>query len=295
MAGVGKKILRYLRVAGRFLGYYVGGIYSRVGDHHVFLLGSGLAFSLIVCIIPMVLIIFSALGMVLDRPAIRDEIALFIDRAVPYADYAVTLKQLVFSRVDEFVIYKSLAGIIGVIGLLVASTSLFSSMRTVLSTVYRSEVGESILVGKLRDLGLVVLVLVYFLAAITILPILNIVERFAGSIEVVDSITGIGTEVLASQGVSFVLILLSFFIIYFAVPHKRPPRKAIVVSALSAAILWHLAERLFGFYVTNFVTFRRIYGAYALVLASAFWIYYTSIVFIIGAEIGQLYRERSET
>ena len=295
MAGAGKKIFRYLRVAGGFFGYYAGGIYRRIGNHHVFLLGSGLAFSLIVCIIPMVLIIFSALGIVLDRPAIRAEIELFIDHAVPYEDYASTLKQLVFSRVDEFVIYKNLAGIIGVVGLLVASTSLFSSMRTVLSTVYRNEDEESTLVGKLRDLGLVILVLVYFLTAITILPVLNIVKRFAGSIEVLDSMTGSGTVVLASHGVSFILILISFFIIYFAVPHKRPPRKTIVVSALSAAILWHLAERLFGFYVTSFVTFRRIYGAYALVLASAFWIYYTAIVFIIGAEIGQLYRERCKS
>ncbi len=292
MAGAGKRILRYLRVAGDFLGYYAGGIYRRVDDHHIFLLSSGLAFSLIVCIIPMVLIIFSALGMVLERPAIRAEIELFIEHAIPYADYAATLKELVFSRVEEFVVYKSLAGIVGVIGLLVASTSLFSSMRTVLATVYHSKVEESILVGKLRDLGLVVLVIVYFLAAITILPVLKIIEKFAGSIEILDRLTGSGTEVLASQGVSFVLILISFLIIYFAVPYKRPPRKAIVVSALSAAILWHLAERLFGFYVTSFVTFRRVYGAYALILASAFWIYFTAIVFIIGAEIGQLYRER---
>jgi len=39
-------------------------------------------------------------------------------------------------------------------------------------------------------------------------------------------------------------------------------------------------------------TLNRIYGTYALIVVVAFWIYYSSILFLVGAEIGQLYRER---
>ena len=93
---------------------------------------------------------------------------------------------------------------------------------------------------------------------------------------------------------SFVLIFTAFFIMYLLVPQKKLPRKAILISALSSAVLWELARYLFGFYVMNVATgnIKRVYGAYALVIVVAFWIYFTSIVFIIGAEIGQLYRER---
>jgi len=37
----------------------------------------------------------------------------------------------------------------------------------------------------------------------------------------------------------------------------------------------------------------RVYGAYTLLIAVVFWIYYSAVVFIVGAEIGQLYRERA--
>ncbi|MCK7519857.1 MAG: hypothetical protein MZV64_20055 [Ignavibacteriales bacterium] len=46
---------------------------------------------------------------------------------------------------------------------------------------------------------------------------------------------------------------------------------------------------------TTFASFGKIYGAYALVVVVAFWIFYASIVFIIGAEIGKaLFRKKSD-
>jgi len=69
-------------------------------------------------------------------------------------------------------------------------------------------------------------------------------------------------------------------------------KKSIFVSALWAAILWEIAKQLFGLYITHAITLKKIYGAYVLMVVVAFWVYYTSIVFIIGAEIGQLYREK---
>jgi membrane protein len=92
--------------------------------------------------------------------------------------------------------------------------------------------------------------------------------------------------------VTFILVFISFLIVYLAVPHQRPHFRMILVSAISAAILWQVAQQLFGYYVSHFVTLKRIYGTYALFLAIGFWIYYSAIVFIIGAEIGQLYKER---
>jgi uncharacterized BrkB/YihY/UPF0761 family membrane protein len=159
--------------------HYGGGLYDRIDRHHVFLMASGLAFSLLMCIVPLVLIIFAILGMVLGKPSIIQEIDTLIERLVPYESYASFVKQLVLSRVGEFTIYKNAAGIIGLVGLLFAATSLFSGMRTTLNTVYRVPSSESVLIGKLKDLGLVVLVLLYFLLSTTLLPSLEITKELA--------------------------------------------------------------------------------------------------------------------
>ena len=275
-----------------FLGHYFGGLYNRVDEHHIFLMASGLAFSLIICAIPLVLVIFSVLGVLLDRPAIREEIELFIDRAVPLTDFADFIKDIVFRRVQEFVLYRSLAGILGGIGLVLASSTLFSAMRTVLNQVYRVGPEGSIWMGKLRDIGLIALVLVYFLLSTFLLPAVELVKEFAAHVELLRSLQASFIESIALGVATFLLIFGTFLIIYLTVPHKRPPIRAILVSSFWASLLWVAAQQLFGYYITHFVTFKRIYGTYALLLATAFWFYYTAILFIIGAEIGQLYRER---
>jgi membrane protein len=56
--------------------------------------------------------------------------------------------------------------------------------------------------------------------------------------------------------------------------------------------LWEVARSIFGYYVTNFLVLNKVYGAFVLIIVVMFWIFYSSILFIIGAEIGQLFRER---
>jgi len=287
-----QKISGYLLCCRDFFIHYAGGLYHRIGEHHVFLLSGGLAFSLFVCIVPFVFISFAVLGMVLEKPAISDQINIFIDGIIPYQHEADFVKKLVFSRVDEFKIYKNIAGWIGLIGLLFASSGLFSSMRTILNLVYKMKPKGTFLHGKLRDLGLVFLVLLYFLLSITILPGFEIIKEFAEKSEIFQIMQFDFIEGSATGLVSFLMIFISFLTIYFYIPMGKMPKRAIVVSALSSAVLWELAKQLFGFYITNFITINRIYGAYALIIILAFWVYYSSVVFIMGAEIGQLYRER---
>ncbi|MCP4685701.1 MAG: YihY/virulence factor BrkB family protein [bacterium] len=284
-----------IRALGRWwrgLKYYAVGLYHRVEDHHIFLLAGGLAFSLYVTIIPLVLIIFAALGAIVERPSIVAQIDKFIDTAIPYQDYAAEIRELVYVRLANFAAYRGHAGVIGIVGLLVASTSLFSSMRTVLNRVYRVIVRQHMLIGKLRDLGLVLAVLLFFLLAIAVLPGLEVAKEAAERIAVFQEYDLGLLSGLLFQVTSFVLTLFGFAFLYLALPQMKPSGRVVMVSAGTAAVLWHLAKVLFGFYIVHFFSIKEVYGAYAILVVVAFWVYYTSMVFIIGGEVGQLYRER---
>jgi membrane protein len=292
-------IIRVFRAIGqtRFwdaLRHYASGLFHRADEDHIFLFAGGLAFSLFVCIVPLTLIIFSVIGRLLDTPEVAQQIGEFIHNIIPYPDYADKVTAVVESRVEEFVYFKDVAGIIGLGGLLLAATSLFSSMRTILDRIYNVHEGQSFLIGKLRDLGLVGVVIIYFILAIALLPALEVFVEFTKKLDFL-SVMRLSFVENAIYGLaSLTLIFVAYTAIYFLVPYGRAPKGVVFVSALSAAVLWELAKQLFGFYISTFGTFKRIYGAYALGLVVVFWIYYTSIVFIIGAEIGQLYRERRD-
>jgi uncharacterized BrkB/YihY/UPF0761 family membrane protein len=50
---------------------------------------------------------------------------------------------------------------------------------------------------------------------------------------------------------------------------------------------------LYTLYVLRFSSLRRIYGAYAFIVISIFWIYYISLIFSTSAAIGSIYIERN--
>jgi len=277
---------------GKSARYYFVGLYERVDSNHDFLAASGLAFSLFVCVIPLVLLAMAVVGIIFEQPEIVEDISTLIDRAIPYQAYADYAKELVLARVAEFRGYKSIAGLLGTVGILLAASGLFSSLRTILNRVFRVATGEPIWIGKLRDLGLILIVLLFFLLTTLLLPAWDIARGMADHWDFLRHLR-VGTiwnylfEVL-----SFLLTILIFAAVYFFVPYQRPPKRIILFSATWAAGLWIVAQQLFGLYITHVVTLRQIYGAYFLLIVVAFWVYYTAFVCILGAEIGQLYRER---
>ena len=289
ITGVSVRLLR--RLVG-FLSYYLGGLYRRAGQRHVYLMAGGLAFSLFVCVVPLVLVVFAVLSSFLERPAVATEIGAFIDRVVPYPEYAGSVKQFIAERLEQTVGLQKTAGIIGAVGLLFASTGLFSSLRTILDAVFSAARSVPAVLGKLWDFALIVIVLVLFVLLILALPATETVVELAKRTELlrqVDLRLGRGTMWL---GISFVTLVVTYAAIYWLVPLRKPGIRTILVSAVSASSLWLIAKEAFGYYIGHVATIRHIYGVYTFLIVAAFWVYYSALVLIISAEIGQLYAER---
>jgi membrane protein len=282
-----------LRKVKSFIFYYAKGLWKRIDDHHVFLFAGGLAFSIFLCIIPFVLIIFAVLGNILDSSYVQFQINTLIETIIPYSRYSEFVKKIIFNRISEVIEYRNIAGIIGGFGLLFAASSLFSSMRTILNKVYGVETDVNILIAKLRDFALVFMVIIIFFMTTISMPTIDLLREKAGEWAVLGFLSsGLFSHLIFSL-LSLLLIFIVFNVLYFTVPLRKLGRKATFMSALWAAILWEAAKQLFGYYLYNFAAFNVIYGAYALIVVVAFWIYYSSVVFIIGAEIGFLYFERN--
>lgn len=283
-----------LQKTAGFFTYYFKGLYQRLDQSHVFLTAGGLAFSLFTCIVPFMLIIFSLLGRLLEIPNVQQQINLFIDTAIPYEQSAQWVKEVVYNRIDEFRHYRFEAGWLGGVGLLIAASGLFSSMRTILNSIYGVSRSRHVIIGKLRDLGMVALVLLFFLFSMFLFPALETVKGFLEKIRFLSELQiGLLEKELFSL-LSLSVMFGIFYMLYSFVSYEKLQRKVVAASALWAALLWEIAKRLFGYYLAHIAALNRIYGAYLFLIIVAFWIYYSSIAFIIGGHIGQLYRERKK-
>jgi membrane protein len=276
----------------RFVKHYFGGLYDRTDRNHLFLLSGGLAFSLFVCIVPMILIIFWLLGKFLNSVEVEQQIITLIDTIIPYDTYAQFVKNIIFDRVKEVVEYRNIAGWVGIIGLFFAASGFASSLRTILNKVNGTDIDINIFLGKLRDFLVIIIIVLIFLALILTLPILDFLVSFAETTPYLQVFNQPIFHRVFTSSFSFFIMFLIFAFIYKFMPTAKIRKRSVAVGAIWAAIFWVGAKILFGMYLLNFTTFSRIYGAYALGIVVAFWIYYTAAVFILGAEIGKLFDER---
>lgn len=275
-----------------FVKHYIFGLFKRMDDHNLFFSGAGIAYSLFLGIVPFLLLIFSLLGNIFEQSALQAQMFQMIDAIIPYPIYADYTKKIIATRLPEVIEYKTAAGYIGVIGLLMTSTWIFSSMRTILNQIFHTHIQKSAFIGMLRDIGMVVLMLVFILLSIFILPSLNLIIEVASASTVANSfnISALWNTIVRIS--SIVIMLLMFFFLYYLIPYEKLPKRVALISALWTTIMWEAARLIFGYYIRNFLGQSALYGAFVLIIVILLWVFYSSCIFIVGAEIGQLYRER---
>ncbi len=80
--------------------------------------------------------------------------------------------------------------------------------------------------------------------------------------------------------VSFMLALL-----YWAAPNvKQPGFRWISPGGLLAVLLWIVASAAFAFYVANFGSYNKTYGAIGGIIVFLTWLWITNIAVLLGAE-----------
>jgi membrane protein len=156
--------------------HYFGGIYYRMDRDHIFLFAGGLAFSLFLCIIPFVLILFWILGNFLSSESVALQVNTFLDTVIPYKTYADYARTIIFKRIDEVIAYKNLAGFIGFIGLFIAASGFFSSLRTILNKIFGAEKELNMLVGFVRDFVIILISILLFFVLTLSFPFIDYIR-----------------------------------------------------------------------------------------------------------------------
>jgi membrane protein len=77
-----------------------------------------------------------------------------------------------------------------------------------------------------------------------------------------------------------------FYVFYRFAPARTLHPRDLLIASLSATILFELARWAFTWYVTFARDALAVYGALAGLMFFFFWLYYASIIFVLGAEIG---------
>lgn len=92
---------------------------------------------------------------------------------------------------------------------------------------------------------------------------------------------------------SWLLTLIMFWLMYRFLPNvegKRRGRLALI-AALVASIGWEVAKFVFTRYIGNVHRFGQTYGTFAGIVLTMVWIYLSSLIILLAAEVAGAYEE----
>jgi membrane protein len=96
-----------------------------------------------------------------------------------------------------------------------------------------------------------------------------------------------------------VLVVVGLAVVYRVAPDRDAPRfRWVTPGSMVATVLWIVGSIVFSVYVNNFGSYNKTYGALAGVVVFLLWMYLTSYIVLLGAEINsesELQTERDTT
>ncbi|MBL7992836.1 MAG: YihY/virulence factor BrkB family protein [Candidatus Kapabacteria bacterium] len=262
-------------------------ILRRADEHHIYLAASGIAFNILIFILPTMLVMVFVIGIFIDRTLVIGAIEDFLLEVLPPDGGLDATIDIVKSEINHVLQNSGSAAWIGIPALFWVSLALFGSIRTALNAVFGFRHEKTFWAAVGRDSFLLMLFVLAILLS-------NAAPRLALSAADWATATvwdGYWLRMVVSNMVSMTVIYLFFVSLYSFTPNRLPPISVILSSALFSVIFWQCARFGFGFYVKNFATYGKVYGIYGAAVAVAFWVYYSALVILFSGELGQYWYE----
>ncbi|MDZ4711724.1 MAG: YihY/virulence factor BrkB family protein [bacterium] len=274
--------------------YYIDKLLQKFDNDHIWILSSGISFNILICVIPFTLILLTILGVYLDSTSVQGRLTSYLDSVVPLpGQYKDRFIFELTERTNELTTNTFLTGAIGLAGLFWTVSGLFSSMREVLRKIFMVNDELNYFIGKLRDFVLVIISVALFIMSMVITSSVQIFEEYSQGI-FGQYITLTLFERFIPMVLGLIISFCLFYVLYAFVPHWKFNKKIVLFSSFTASIFFELLKYLFAVYILKIANFGKIYGTYATIVISIFYIYYVSVIFVVGAELGEIYYSRNK-
>jgi membrane protein len=234
----------------------------------------------ILSIFPALLVVLSILGLI--GPSVTQPLLDNLAEVAPGPS-----QEIVTSAIQNLEKSQGAAGVLLVVGLAAAiwsASGYVAAFTHASNAIYDVDEGRPIWKTLPLRVGLTVVLLV--LLAVSAVAVV-VTGGLAGK---VGELLGVGDTVvtiwdIAKWPVLIVLVSFMFALLYWAAPNvKQPGFRWISPGGLLAVLLWLVASAAFAFYVANFGSYNKTYGAVGGVIIFLVWLWISNIAVLLGAE-----------
>ena len=261
--------MRMVRLIGRsFLDFF--------RDNGLMLAGS-MSYFTMMALVPLCLFLITVFGYFLGQ--YPDFYKFFLAKLTGFFP---TVTQDITDNLMTIISYKGI-GKFSLLLYAILSFQVFASMETALNTIFKVKKRRHFVFSIIVSLVVVTLIIALLtasFAAASFIPLLKTLGSDFPGIKI-----GKITKFLLQFVLPFVLVLFSIMLLYGIVPKTRVALTSAVRGAFFATVMLEIAKHGFTWYVINIAHFGKIYGPLTAFVMFLLWLFYSSVIFLIGAEI----------
>ncbi|MBE7704074.1 MAG: YihY/virulence factor BrkB family protein [Cyanobacteria bacterium SIG28] len=264
-------------------------IIQSVVENDFFGMASEMGFMLCIGICPFILFLTALFGWI-GKHYFMNPIFSFMQNVVP--SDAMNIINTVLNEV----FFVSKGGLLAVLGFCI---TLFLSTNTVaivakgLNRAYKVKETRSFLYSRLLALVMVLVNTLVLFLSITLIVFGKVIIKFlVAYIGMTQHLANV--MLFVRWPIAFLTLFILAYLSYYILPdltgHEKLRRHSAIPGTIFFCISWLLGSWGFSIYINNLHTYNFIYGTIAGFAIMMMWMYYTSILILIGGEINsQLY------
>lgn len=256
----------------------------KVNNDDVFALAAQLAYNLILSFFPFLIFIINLIAFSpLDSLNIISALGTLLPDNV---------LSLIATTLDEIVGTQNV-GLLGV-SIVLTIWSASSGFRGVVKGL-----NKAYNIRERRNLMKMLMISMFFTLALSMVIVLalaalvfgNLIEEYLMVILPFKSVVNLLWNLIRYIAVIVIMVFV-FALLYRYTPAEKIPWKEVIPGAIFSSLGWIVISLIFSFYVDNIANYSRLYGSLGAVFALMIWLYITSFILLIGAEINSVLSTR---
>ncbi len=254
-------------------------IYFEMSNDRLLAVAAGVTFYALLAIFPAIAAFVSLYGLVADRATLAEHLNAMSD-VIPAGGISIIGDQLARLTSQEqgrlgFAFAVSLAAALW------SANAGVKAMFDALNVIYDETEKRGFLTLNALSLSFTLGAILFLVLGLTSIAVVPIVLDYLG-------LQNASQALFAALRWPAMLLIATFAlsILYRYGPSRSDAKwRWLTVGGITASVLWIAASLLFSWYVANFGSYDRTYGSLGAVIGFMTWIWISTAIFLMGAEI----------
>jgi membrane protein len=251
-------------------------LWNKFSKDNLGTLAAIVAWNTLTSLVPIVIGLIAISGFILrGNPSLQHSVVTHLSSALRGVLTPADLNRMVKTTIT----HSGLLGILGFLGILWGGSNIGGAISTVFQAIFETG-GRNFIKEKLLDIGMIIVMTILMIVIVVGTTAASVIHSIAANFPL-SGVTTFVIVVLISTLAGFIL----FATIYMVFPNAKPRLKFSNVwrGALAAAVLFELLSFVWPLYA-RFAHFNRFGAVLFPILVLTAWIYFFSLILVIGAE-----------